>query len=150
ATASGAFTFDPQSSGLPGNAGTGSGLASLLLGRPMTFSEMVTEALDRHSWYFAAFLQDTWTAAKDLTLNIGLRWEVDTPIFDANRRMNGFDRRKTNPVSGTPGVVKFAGRDDFPEDPYQFDWNNFGPRLGLAWKAFGSRSTVVRTGYGIY
>src|SRR5262249_47395152 len=50
ATASGAFTFDPQSSGLPGNAGTGSGLASLLLGRPMTFSEMVTEALDRHSW----------------------------------------------------------------------------------------------------
>jgi hypothetical protein len=46
-------------------------------------------------------VQDAWSATRDLTLNIGLRWELDTPIIDANLQMSGFDAAAINPVSGT-------------------------------------------------
>ncbi|MDQ6664300.1 MAG: hypothetical protein M3Z23_07890, partial [Acidobacteriota bacterium] len=149
-TASGAFTFSTQPTGLPGNAATGSGLASLLLGFPTGFNENQTQELDRSSWYLAAFAQDDWTVSSSLTLNIGLRWETDSPIVDANNRMNGFDAAQINPVSGTPGVVKFMGLNGFRSTPYRFDSNNFGPRFGFAWKPFGAMHTVVRGGYGIF
>ncbi|MBI3694196.1 MAG: carboxypeptidase regulatory-like domain-containing protein, partial [Acidobacteria bacterium] len=149
-TASGAFGFSTQPTGLPGNAATGNGLASLLLGFPTTFSESQTQELDRSSWYLGAFAQDDWTVSPSLTINLGLRLETDTPIVDVNNRMNGFDPAQINPVSGTPGVVKFMGLDGFRTSPYSTDWNNFGPRFGFAWKPLGSTHTVVRGGFGIF
>jgi len=146
--ASGSFFFTTRSTGSPDTGG--SGLASLLLGLPWSFSETKTQPLDRHSWYFSGFAQDDWSITRNLTLNLGVRWELDTPLLDANLRMNGFDPSAMNPVSGTPGVVKFAGVNGYPEHPYQFDWNNFGPRFGFAWKPFASQNTVIRGGYGIF
>ena len=149
-TASGAFGFATTPTGLPGSAATGVGLASLLLGFPTSFDARQTEVLDRSSWYLAGFAQDDWTVRGDLTINIGLRWETDTPIVDKNNRMNSFDLHAINPVSGTPGVVRFAGLNGFPKKPYRTDWNNFGPRFGFAWKPLGSQTTVVRGGFGIF
>ena len=148
-SASGDFSFSPLATGLPGVAASGNGLATLLLGFVTGFNSRQTELLDRSSWYLAWFLQDDWTVSKHLTLNLGLRWETDTPIVDANNRMNGFDLAASNPVSGTPGVVKFAGVGGWRTKPYDTDWNNFGPRFGFAWKPFGQEKTVVRSGYGI-
>ncbi len=105
--------------------------------------------LDRHSWYLAAFLQDDWNITRSLTLNLGVRWETDTALTDVKNRLNSFDQKQINPVSGTPGVVKFAGINGFRTTPYGTDWNNFGPRLGFAWKVAGSDKTVLRGGYGI-
>jgi hypothetical protein len=147
-TGSGAFTFGTQPTGLPGNAATGFGLATMLVGFPTAFTLRQTEVLDRHSWYLAGYAQDDWTVNNRLTLNIGVRWETDTPIIDIHNRMNGFDLHAINPVSGTPGVVRFAGVDGFPSNPYHIDWNNFGPRFGFAWKP-GGEKTVVRGGFGI-
>jgi hypothetical protein len=147
---SGNFTFSPLATGLPGVSNSGNGLASLLLGFPNNFTARTTEVLDRRSWYLAGFVQDDWSIHPDLTLNLGLRWETDTPMVDANDRMNSFDPIAINPVSGTPGVVKFLGVDGYRSTPYDADWNNFGPRVGLAWKPFGSTKTVIRTGFGIY
>ncbi len=147
---SGAFTFATTPTSMPGNSATGSGLASLLVGFPTGFSELETQTLNRHSWYFAAFAQDDWTVTPSLTLNLGVRWETDTPMVDANNRMNSFDPNQINPVSGTPGVIKFLGLNGYPTSPYKFDWNNFGPRLGFAWKPFHSDKTVVRGGFGIF
>jgi Carboxypeptidase regulatory-like domain len=146
----GQFNFTPLLTGQPGNAATGIGLASFLLGYPngVTFRE--TDALDRYSWYLAGFFQDDWTINQSLTLNLGLRWETDTPITDRDSRMNSFDPMAINPVSGTPGVVKFAGQDGWPLQPYRTDWNNFGPRLGFAWRPFGRQRTVIRGGAGIF
>jgi len=147
-TASGAFTFSPLSTGQPGTAASGLGLASLLLGQPLNFSANATQVLDRRSTYWAAFIQDDWTISRKLTLNLGLRWELDTPIRDTQNRMNGFAIDQRNPVSGTPGVVRFAGQNGWPTLPYRTDLNNFGPRLGFAWRPFGEK-TVVRGGGGI-
>ena len=147
---SGAFTFATTPTGLPGNAATGSGLASMLVGFPTDFTELETEPLLRHSWYFAGFAQDDWTITPNLTLNVGMRWEIDTPMIDASNRMNSFDPSQINPVSGTPGVVKFLGVNGYPSSPYPTDWNNFGPRFGFAWKIAGSDKMVLRGGYGVF
>ncbi len=147
---SGAFTFATTPTGLPGNSSTGSGLASMLVGFPTGFTELKTQTLNRSSWYFGAFAQDDWTLTPSLTLNIGVRWETDTPMVDSNNRMNSFDPNQINPVSGTPGVVKFLGLNGYSGKPYPTDWNNFGPRLGFAWKAFHNEKTVVRGGFGVF
>jgi len=145
---SGSFNFSPLATGLPGQANTGLGLGSLLVGFPNTFSLRETLPLDRYSWYLTGFVQDDWTINQSLTINLGLRWETDTPIRDRQNRMNGFDPAAINPVSGTPGVVRFAGLDGWPESPYATDWNNFGPRFGFAWRPF--KKTVIRGGAGIF
>jgi Carboxypeptidase regulatory-like domain len=147
---SGTFTFGTQPTALPGRAGTGHGLASLLVGFPNNLSVRETDVLDRSSWYLAGFVQDDWTVSPDLTLNMGARWETDTPIVDANDRMNGFEAAAINPVSGTPGVVRFAGVDGWPSSPYATSWTNFGPRFGFAWRPLGAELTVVRGGFGIF
>jgi hypothetical protein len=147
---SGRFVFSRGYSGLPGNAFTGSGFATMLLGIPTTITFRDTDVLDRRSWYLAGYVQDDWSVGRTLTLNMGLRWETDSPIIDTNLAMNGFDAEKINPVSGTPGVVTFLGRNGYRSTPYDADWNNFGPRFGFAWRPLGVRHTVVRGGFGVF
>lgn len=146
---SGLLSFAPQATALPGVNNTGNAMASLLLGVPQSGSVRDTDLLDRRSAYYAGFVQDDWRVSTNFTLNLGLRWEAHTPRTDASNRQNGFDVAAINPVSGTPGVVTFAGLDGEPEASYNGDYNNFGPRIGIGWKPFGNR-TVIRTGYGLF
>jgi hypothetical protein len=106
--------------------------------------------IDRNNWYFAGFVQDDWQVSRNLVLNLGVRWEVDTPFTTAGDILNGFDMTAINPVSRTPGVVRFAGVNGYPTGPHDMDWNNFGPRVGFAWKPLGSSKTVVRAAFGIF
>ena len=147
-TASGSFTFATTPTGNPAG-GSGNGLASMLVGFPTAFAEAQTLATNRFSWYDAAFVQDDFKVTRNLTLNLGVRWEMDTPMIDVNNRMNGFDN-EINPVSGTPGVVKFMGVNGFRTAPWNYNWKNFGPRFGFAWKPDFSSKLVVRGGYGIF
>src|SRR5262249_60629456 len=79
---SGTFAFATQPTAFPNRAGTGLGLASLLLGFPNSVTVRETEALDRSSWYLAAFAQAECAGSANLTLNVGVRWETDTPLVD--------------------------------------------------------------------
>jgi hypothetical protein len=148
-TASGDFTFATTPTGQP-TGGGGNGLASMLVGFPTAFAQAQASTIDRYSWYYAAFLQDDFAVTRNLTLNLGMRWEMDTPMVDTNNRMNGFDLREINPVSGTPGVVKFMGVNGYRTTPWNYDWNNFGPRFGFAWKPGFSSRLVLRGGYGVF
>jgi hypothetical protein len=147
---SGRFAFNRPLTGLPGSSGTGDGIAGMLLGVISTMERRSTPVTDRRSTYWGAFIQDDWTVSRSLTLNVGLRWEVDTPMKDMNLRMNGFDMYAINPVSGTPGVVKFMGVNGYRTTPWDTDWNNLGPRFGFAWRPFNVEKTVVRGGFGIF
>jgi hypothetical protein len=147
---SGQYNFADSGTGLPAQGNTGYGLGSFMLGFVNGFSLQDQEPLDRYNWYYAGFVQDDWRVTPDLTLNLGVRWETDTPITDRNLRFNSFDQNAINPVSGTPGVVKFGGVNGFRSDPYDTDWNNFGPRLGFAWKPGGSQNWVIRGGSGVF
>ena len=148
-TASGNFTFATTPTGQPSGGG-GNGMASMLVGFPTAFAQTQTPITDRYSWYYAAFVQDDFRVSRSLTLNLGVRWEMDTPMIDVNHRMNGFDLNAVNPVSGTPGVVRFMGVNGYRVTPWNYDLNNFGPRFGFAWKPGFSNRLVLRGGYGIF
>jgi hypothetical protein len=149
-SASGVFGFNPLSTGQPGTAASGNALASMLLGLPLNYSSRETAPLNRVSTYWSFFFQDDWKVSRDLTLNLGVRWETDTPIYDTEGRMNGFSVDQINPVSGTNGVIRFMGQNGWPRSPYNTDKNNFGPRVGFAYKVFGKDNTVMRGGFGIF
>jgi hypothetical protein len=152
-TVSGAFGFSANGtatqSATSSSFSGGNGLATMLTGFVTSFTEVSTLHLDRHMYYFAGFAQDDWTVGRNLTLNLGLRWETDTPMIADDLHMNSFDPNQINPVSGTPGVVKFVGVNGWAVSPYATQWANFGPRVGFAWKPFSSK-TVVRGGYGLF
>ncbi len=135
----GAFNF--------GNRATGVGLAELLLGHVGSASINDADILDRRTDYFGVFVQDDWRATSKLTVNLGLRYEVDTPLWDRNNRMNSFDFGQTNPVSGVPGVITFLGRDGLDRYSHDYYLGAWGPRLGVAYRL--TDETVIRTGYGI-
>lgn len=127
---------------------TGSGLASLLLGHVTGASFNEVDPLYARTDYFGLFVQDDWKVTRNLTLNIGFRWELDTPRWESfENRQSGFAFDPINPVSGVRGVVVFSGRDGRSKYAHDFDWNNFSPRFGFAYKA--GRGFVIRGGYGV-
>jgi hypothetical protein len=139
---SGTFAFNDVATG------RGFGLASLLYGWVQTANVQVLNELRTRSDYYGFYVQDDWKVTPRLTLNLGLRWDLDTPRWEQQNQYNGFDPNRINPVSGTPGVLLFPAIDNIPKYATTFDKNNFGPRFGFAWRPFGNR-TVVRGGYGL-
>ncbi|MDA2931075.1 TonB-dependent receptor [Acidobacteria bacterium AH-259-O06] len=127
---------------------TGSGLATLLLGWTTSAELVDADILFSRTDNYAAFIQDDWKVTPTFTLNLGLRWEMDTPRWEKeDNRQSGFDPSAINPVCDCPGIVTFSGRGDRSKYAHDFDKNNFGPRIGLAWRAI--EGLVIRAGYGI-
>jgi hypothetical protein len=121
---------------------TGSSLTELLLGMP---SVTAVARADNHQHLRTRsmnfFVQDGWRVRPDLTVNAGVRYEYNAPPVDATDRANVYD-------AATRSLVR-AGTSGMPRSGYTADRNNFGPRLGIAWRP-GQKGTVVRAGYGIY
>ena len=131
-----------------GNRATGVGLAELLLGHVGGGQLIDADILESRTDFYGFFVQDDWRVTPTFTLNLGLRWELDTPRWERqDNRQSGFDPNVINPVCDCPGVVTFSGRDGRSKYAHDFDANNFGPRFGFAWEA--ARGFVVRGGYGI-
>jgi hypothetical protein len=128
--------------------GTGFGLAALLLGWNQAASVSSTLPIDTRVTYYGVYLQDDWKITTRLTLNLGLRWDVDRPMYETHNRRSGFDPFAINPVSGTPGAMLFAGINGVTSYAHNTDWNNVGPRFGFAWRPWGDK-TVVRGGFGV-
>src|SRR5579864_425270 len=147
---SGNFLISPLITSLPGVSGTGNALASFLLGDVNAASVQSTDLLPSRAYYSAGYVQDDWRVTDRLTLNYGLRWDVEFPRRVDGDRMNSFDAYAINPVSKTPGVVTFAGRNGVPRQAFNTDLNNFGPRLGFAYRLPFAGSTVIRGGGGVF
>ena len=127
--------------------GTGYGLASFLLGAVNDAALVSTDIIEARTDYYGAFFQDDWKITSKLTLNLGVRWDMDTPRWETKNHQSGFDPNAINPVSGTAGVVTFSGMNGLGKYAHNFDKNNFGPRLGFAYRA--PKEFVIRGGYGI-
>jgi hypothetical protein len=91
---------------------------------------------------FRPYAQDDWRITKNLTLNLGLAWALVTPISETNNRQANLDPVTQQVAVSGVNAGKWTG--------IQFDKTAFEPRIGLAWKAFGSEKTAVRAGYAIY
>jgi hypothetical protein len=149
-SSSGAFGITPLITGQPGVAGTGDSIASLLLGQVNSAGVQVSDAIASHASYWAWYAQDDWRVTDRLTLNYGLRWEAEIPRHVDGNRQNSFDPAPINPVSGTPGVVTFAGVNGVPRNAFHTDLNNFGPRAGFAWRLPFAGEIVLRGGGGVF
>jgi hypothetical protein len=119
--------------------------ADLLLGVPslaihdQTFNGDVT---GRRWKLFRPFVEDNWRVGKNLTLNLGLAWALVTPISEVANRQADFD-----PATGK---MLIAGQNAGSSAGIQMDKTALEPRIGVAWKPFGSGNTVVRGGYAIF
>ena len=153
----------------------GSGVADLLLGLPFNGYIDYNDNFYRTWPYFAFYVQDQWKARANLTLTLGLRYDVQLPFVERfNRSNQGFDLTTKNPLSNQilanwksikqnydagnpaypypdPPAAIYGGR-TFPSSqnrrPYDTDWTNLQPRVGLAWSF--TPKTVLRAGAGIF
>lgn len=135
-----------------GDPQTGDAFASFLLGFPQKESAHFASVAPRWNQnYYAAFVQDDFKLRRNLTLNLGFRYDVDTPRNEAHGAQSVLDVNTPNPAAGgTLGALIFGSGATGAKTYYK----NFGPRIGFAYapdKLFGRLSnTVVRGGYGIY
>jgi len=149
----GVFSFTrgfTQRDPLRSEAAAGNAFASLLLGYPASGYIPVRPALALGSRYYALFLQDDWRITNKLTVNLGLRWDYESPISERFDRQNrGFDWEGQSPlqVQGLNLKGRLLFTDNNNRLPFQRDLNNFQPRIGVAYQ-WTSR-TVFRGGWGI-
>jgi hypothetical protein len=143
-TAGGSFAF--TNTGISTNAALGS-LANLLLGRVNSATLQQAETLLTTSYSWGLFAQDDWRITPKLTVNLGLRYDLDAPRVEEHNRQNSFDASTINPVSGTPGIITFSGINGVSKYANNWDYHNIGPHIGFAYTA--NQSTVVRGGGAI-
>ncbi len=156
--ASGQYNFDKNWTQAVVNkpdAASGNEIASFLLGDPQTAS--VDRNIDPAflHYYYAAFVQDDWKISKRLTLNLGFRWDYETPAVERyNRMLIGLDLNKASPIAAQVqglsllGQAKFAGINGNGRGAFAPDRNNFAPRVGAAYRL--GEKWVFRGGYGLY
>jgi hypothetical protein len=132
----------------------GSAWASFLLGAP-SGGNVPVNLFPHYYWNFVApWVQDDWRVTNKLTLNLGFRWDFNSPVHESQDRLNyAFDSTIVNPISSqigqtVNGAVTFLGVNGNPTTPWKFDWNNWQPRVGAAYQL--NDKTVLRAGYGKY
>jgi len=138
-------------------ANTGLPFADFLLGRINSVDATVAPGYGRRIHYYAGYFQDDWRVTPNLTLNLGIRYETETPMFEVAGRFSSFDPWLPNPLAGTGdiprgalGVVLFPFRNGEGKYLWNWDKNNFGPRFGFAYRVKGLSTTVVRGGFGLF
>jgi hypothetical protein len=144
--ARGSFTFNGQFTSRTPGAGAGSALADLLLG--LTSAAQLSTLLtgDFRDHYYGFYANDTWRVTPKLTLNLGLRYELQTPMWEADNRIANFD---LNPGSPTYGTLVNAKDGGIRERSFSnLDKNNFAPRIGFAYEL--SPTTVMRGSFGLF
>jgi hypothetical protein len=131
---------------------SGDPLASMLLGDFTTANYNVAVAYATQQIYLAPYFQDDWRLTNKLTVNLGARYDYESPLTERyNRLISGFCNTCVNPLEASVtglalnGGLQFAGRSS--RFPFPHDTHNIAPRLGAAWQV--RPNTVIRAGFGI-
>jgi hypothetical protein len=121
-------------------SGTSSGIEDFFAGAPTSATLLIGDPTRHiHNWGYAGFVQDDWRLSTRFTLNLGLRYELNTVIKEDHNLLGNFDPVKGLIQAGHNGV----------SGPYNPDRTNFAPRAGFAWDIFGNARTVLRGGISI-
>lgn len=96
--------------------------------------------------YFALYTQNDCHVSNRLTLNLGLRWDLQPGPTERYNRMSSYDFSKANPFFGQ-GVIAFPGTHGYSRNLWNTEYTDFQPRLGAAFRL--NQATVLRGGFGI-
>jgi hypothetical protein len=133
----------------------GNAIASFLLGYMNSASAVLNSTPYLSSRYPVLFFHDDWQVSRQLTLNLGLRWDLEGPPVERYDRQNrGFDFGARSPYQ-VPGLdlrggLLFTGVNGQPRGAFDSDRNNFQPRIGAAYKLSHTHPLVFRAGAGRY
>ncbi len=138
--------------------GTGDPLATMLLGLPATSSRSVGPSrIDGRQLQTSLYIQDDIHVTSNVTINLGLRYELAAPMHDAREQMSSIDYSKvpspqesfaTKKTGFYNATLFVCGRSGYPEGCAYTDKNNFAPRVGVVWSA--NKKTVVKVGGGMF
>ena len=146
----GDFFFSSLETALPGVPNAGNSFASFLLGAPDSGSSYFRSSLPGGRYkYYGVYIDDTFKASKKLTLDVGLRYEIQVPTSDVLGRISYMNPAVANPGAGNlPGAEVFGSNGTGQSQFFNTQFKNFGPRAGFAYSL--TPKTVIRGGYGIF
>jgi hypothetical protein len=145
------YTRGPLSTAAAAPNNLGQSAAAFLLGLPSTASVARLASYAEQSTSHSFFVHDDWRVNDRLTLNLGVRWEVEGALRERwNRSLRTFDPTATTTLGGISysGLATVAGTNGEPNTLYNTPKGNILPRIGFAFKI--NNKTVARGGYGIY
>ena len=139
----GVFTFN--------NSVTRNAFADFLIGIPSAVTQDAPVTALWNSWYGAAFLQDDYRLNARTTLNLGLRWDVQTPGTDPQNRFTTYvPGRQSTVRPDAPVGQLFFGDPGVERGVIPTSWSHVSPRIGIVWDPFGDGRTSVRAAGGIF
>ncbi len=147
----GVFTFNGNSTQHTGPTQAGNAFADFLLGIPSAVSQDAPVTAYTNSWYSALFAQDDFRVSQRLTLNLGLRWDVQTaPTDPQNRVVNYVPGQQSTVIPNAPVGALFYGDPGVERGGIPTSYTHFSPRLGFAWDIFGDGKTSIRGAWGLF
>jgi hypothetical protein len=150
----GTYSFDYNTTSQNPWDGGGDAMAGLMIGAggPGNWGAYeIDYAPASQNWNIGSFVQDNWRATDKLTLNIGLRYDLDLPRTERFNQYSWLDLTSPSPLQ-VPGLNNLKGGLAFANNdhraPYDTNYHGWGPRFGFAYRV--RSNTVVRGGYGIF
>src|SRR5579872_991099 len=146
----GDFFFSSLETGLPNAANSGNSFASFLLGAVDNGSSYFRSSLPGGRYkYIGMYVDDTFKVSAKLTVDLGLRYEIQIPTSDALGRISYMNSSVPNPGAGNLlGAEVFGNNGTGQNQFFNTQYKNFGPRAGFAYTV--TPKTVIRGGYGIF
>src|ERR1700742_3811180 len=141
---------------------TGLDFADFLIGAPDSFVQASQQLLDSRSKYYGVYAQDSWRVNRTFTFNYGLRWEVATPWYDTQNKLETVVAGEQSlSFPGAPVGLVVPGDPGIPRTLGPTKYTNFAPRIGFAYAPDvsdgflgkligGAGKTSIRAGYGIF
>jgi|HubBroStandDraft_5_1064220.scaffolds.fasta_scaffold01313_5 hypothetical protein len=152
--------FDYYGGG-PNDLGAGDLFGNYMLGLPDTYGQGSAQSEAVRNTGFYLYAQDSWKLRPNLTLNYGLRWELNTPLADVSQHVETFRPGQSSTIypCGGPNTdctsqdaigLVVPGDAGVPPGMTQTYYKAFAPRIGIAWSPGNSGKTSVRAGWGLF
>ncbi|MDH4065498.1 MAG: TonB-dependent receptor, partial [Acidobacteriota bacterium] len=131
---------------------TGNSAADFLLGVAAQARATTTQAIqDGYGWLYAGYVQDEFRVSNNVTLNLGLRYELPLPFVDNNDAITAFiTGRQSQVYPNAPAGLVYPGDPGIGRGVVPTDKNNLAPRLAATWDPFGDGRTSVRGAFGVF
>jgi outer membrane receptor protein involved in Fe transport len=130
---------------------TGVAMSDFLIGHPNTMSQDSPDDANENYWNYGFFAQDDWRVFPKLTLNLGVRYDVQTAPTDTQRRIAVFEPGVQSTVSPSAMLGQlFPGDPGVPAGGVDTNYNHVSPRVGFAYDPYNNGRTVFHGGAGLF